>query len=73
MIDVRTPSYKVICFPCGKDMKYIRHFGIVEAYICEECCESVKIAPIAQQPLSGSDDETSSPKSASHISDNGGR
>ena len=71
MIDVRTPSYKVSCLPCEKDMKYIRHYGIAEAYLCEECGESVKIAPIVQQPLSGSPD--GSPKSAEPTSDNGKR
>jgi hypothetical protein len=33
-------------------MKYIRHYGIKEAYQCEECLESVVIVPIKQQPLS---------------------
>ena len=49
MIDVRKPSYTVQCFPCMKNMKYIRHYDIKEAYQCEECGESVVITPIMQQ------------------------
>jgi hypothetical protein len=41
----KNPSFKVICFPCGKEMKYIRHINEnVEGYMCEECLQTVQVS-----------------------------
>jgi len=43
------PKFKVHCFPCGKDMRYVKTIGSKQCYQCDECLNNTKVSVVKEE------------------------